>query len=118
MSTKLALDGVPKEILCGPYRYSIEFDGEASYDYSFLGVCLNKSRRIKLDPRQSDTELPATLLHEVLHAVGCAFEIKEWAHHRTDDKGNVTDQIDLMSTVLLQLIRDNPGFIKWLQEQR
>lgn len=118
MATKQALDLVPKEVVCGPYRYQIDFDDEASYDYSFLGVCLNKSRRIKLDSKQSDTELPATVLHEILHAVGCAFEIKEWSHHKTNDKGELIDQIDLMATALLQLIRSNPELVSWLQNQR
>ncbi|RJQ27034.1 hypothetical protein C4577_01810 [Candidatus Parcubacteria bacterium] len=118
MATEKAIAETPKEFVCGPYRYTIDFDGEASYDYSYLGVCLNRSRRIKLDPRQSDTELPQTLLHEAIHALGGAYEIKEWRGHTTDAAGNVTDKIDLMASALLQFIRVNPKLVEWLSKTR
>lgn len=106
----------PKEFRVGPFRYEVSFDGEAAYDYSYLGVCLYRSRRIKLDPRQSDREVQQTFLHEAIHAIGNAFEIREWDRHKTDDKGEVTDKIDLMASALLQFIRDNPKVIAWLQK--
>lgn len=108
----------PREVIVGPYRYGVEFDGQASYDHSFLGVCLNRSRRLKLDPRQSDTELPMTFLHEVLHALGSAYEIKEWARHTFNDKEECTDKIDLMASALLQFIRTNPDVVRWLQKTK
>ncbi len=106
----------PKEFRVGPFRYEVSFDGEASYDYNYMGVCLYRSRRIKLDPRQSDTELPQTLLHEAIHAIGNAFEIPAWDRHQTNDKGEVTDKIDLMASALLQFIRENPKVVAWLQK--
>ena len=118
MATDAAIEKTPKEILAGPYRYGVSFDGEAAYDYSFLGVCLYQSKRLKLDPRQADTELPQTVLHEVLHALGHAYEISEWRGHKTDENGKLTDKIDLMASALLTFIRQNPGVVKWLQDQR
>ena len=116
MATEKAIGNVPTEFWCGPYRYRVGFDSEASYDYSFLGVALYRSRQIKLDPRQADTELPQTLLHEIIHALGNAYEISEWDRHKTNDKQEVTDKIDLMASALLQFIRRNPNLIQWLQE--
>lgn len=118
MATKEAVEKTPKEFIAGPYRYSISFDGEAAYDYSYYGVCLYMSKRLKLDPRQADTELPQTLLHEALHALGKAYEIDEWICHKTNDQGKVTDKIDMMASALLTFMRQNPELICWLQEQR
>jgi hypothetical protein len=118
MATESAIQAVPAELTVGPYRYSVSFDGEAAYDYSFWGVCLFRSKRIKLDPRQADTELPQTLLHEVIHALGGAYEITEWDRHKTDSDQKITDKIDLMASALLRFIRDNPAVVKWLQEQK
>ena len=116
MASESAIQRVPSEFHTGPYKYSVSFDGEAAYDYSYYGVALYRSKRIKLDPRQADTELPQTLLHEILHALGHAFEITEWDRHKTNDKQEVTDKIDLMASALLQFIRRNPNLIQWLQE--
>lgn len=118
MATKQAIENTPKEVIAGPYRYGVSFDEEMAYDYKYLGVCLSASKRLKLDPRQADTELPQTLLHEVLHALGLAYEIPDWCGHKTDNDGKITDKIDLMASALLTFIRQNPGLIRWLQEQR
>lgn len=118
MASENAIESTPKELQIGPYCWRVDFDGEASYDYDYLGVALYRSKRIKLDPRQSDTELPQTLLHEAIHALGRAYEITEWDRHKTDDKGNVTDKIDLMASALLQFLRANPAVVAWLQESR
>lgn len=115
MATELALKGVPQSFKAGPYRYGVSFDGEAAYDYHYLGVCLYRSRRVKLDPCQADTELAQTLLHEVLHALGNAYEIVDWDRHKTDAEGHVTDKIDLMAKALLTFLRENPELVAWLQ---
>lgn len=118
MATSNAMEQVPRKAIVGPYTYDISFDQEASYDYSYLGVCLYRTRRLKLDPQQSDTELPQTFLHEILHALGNAYEIVEWDRHKTDSDGKVTDKIDLMASALLQFLRNNPDIVTWLQNQK
>lgn len=117
MATERAIAALPTAVRIGPYRYAIGTDAEAAYDYSFFGVCLNNSRRIKLDPRQSDTELPQTLLHEVLHAIGSVHEIAELRAHKTDTNGHTTDQIDLMATAILTFLRSNPEITQYLMAQ-
>ncbi len=118
MATESAIAAAPSSVIVGPYTCTVNFDPEASYDYSFMGVWLSVSKRIKLCPRQSDTELPQTLLHEVLHALGQVYEIPEWSRHKTDEHQHVMDKIDLMATALLRWMRDNPDVVKWMQEQR
>lgn len=116
MASEKALKSVPQSFKAGPYRYGVGFDGEAAYDYDYFGVCLYRSRRVKLDPRQADTELAQTMIHEVLHALGNAYEITEWDRHKTDSDGRVIDKIDLMGKALLTFIRENPELIEWLQK--
>jgi hypothetical protein len=117
MATEQAMTLVPTQVVCGPYRYTVSFDGETCYDYNYSGVALFRSKRIKLDPRMSDTELPQTFLHEVLHALGNAFEIVAWERHTTDANQQITDKIDLMASALLQFLRANPLVVGWLVEQ-
>lgn len=114
MSSQAAQDRTPKTTIIGPYKYDVEFDPDASYDYNYLGVTLNRSRRLKLAPNQPDTELPATYLHEVLHALGSAYEIEYWRSHKFDDKGVCTDKIDLMSVALLKWMRENAELVCWM----
>lgn len=117
MATEGAIQRTPTHVQAGPYRYTVSFDGEAAYDYNYLGVTLTRSKRLKLDPRQSDTELPQTFLHETLHALGNAYEIEAWDRHKTDNDGHIMDKIDLMATALLTWLRANADAVKWLQEQ-
>lgn len=118
MASEKAIKSVPQSFKAGPYRYDVGFDGEAAYDYDCFGVCLYRSRRVKLDPRQADTELAQTMIHEVLHAIGNAYEITEWDRHKMDNDGRVIDKIDLMGKALLTFIRENLELIEWLQKTR
>ena len=114
MASERAIGATPTVIRVGPYQYGITFDGAASYAYAYSGVTLYRGRRINLDPRQSDTELPQTFLHEVLHALGNAYEVTAWDRHTTDSNQQVTDKIDLMASALLQWLRANPRAVQWL----
>lgn len=114
MATTGEIERLPRSMQIGPFRYQIGTDAEAAYDYGYLGVTLNRSRRVKLDPRQSDTEMPQTFLHEALHAIGDVYEIEMIRRHTIDNNGNVTDKIDLAASALLQFLRSNPGVVAYL----
>jgi hypothetical protein len=107
---------VPQQTVIGPFRYEICFDAEASFEDDFFGQAVFRARRIKLDPRQSKTEMPQTVLHEVLHCLGEAYEIPAWERHTYDSDRKATDKIDLMATALLRWIRDNPKVVEWMQK--
>jgi hypothetical protein len=118
MATEEGRASDPREIQLGPGRWTVNFDGQASYDWGFQGITLFRSHRIQMGPDQSDTDLPRCLLHEILHALGFTWEIAAWQQHTHDDNGKYTDKIDLMATALLQFMRDNPEVIRWMQEKR
>ena len=114
MASESAIRATPTATQVGPYRYTISFDGEGAYDYGYNGVTLYRTRRMRLDPMVPDTALPQTMMHEVLHALGNAYEIRDWDRHTFDSNQNATDKIDLMATALLQWLRANPRTVEWL----
>ena len=118
MASEQAIQLMPKEVTCGPYCWTVSFDADECHHYDYLGVAHFRTARIKLEPRLSDTQLPQTLMHEILHALGHVYEIKEWSDHTKNDKGEHTDKIDLMATAILQFIRANPSVIEWMCKQR
>ena len=94
-------------------------DDDGAYDGNYYGVWYGKSKRLGVDPRQADTELPQTVLHELLHAIGTAYEIEDLQRHRIDqDTGRVLDKTDLLTGALLRLLRDNPELVDWLVNTR
>ena len=65
------------------------------------------SRRIALDPRQPATEVPQTLLHELLHAIGFTLHIDVLK----DDEGATVDRL---AHALLTMLRDNKKLTDFL----
>jgi hypothetical protein len=118
MATEGTIQATPTDVQVGPYRYGIGYDGESANDFCYHGICLFQSRRLKLDPGQADTEIPQTLLHEILHAIGDAYEIDDWRKHKFDPDGKTIDKIDLMASGLLQFLRSNPEIVRFLTESR
>ena len=117
MASQTALQRIPTKTKIGPYNWTIEQDTQMAYDFGFWGFTLNKSKTIKIDDRQSDTELPQTFLHEDLHAIGSSYEISSFGSHTVDKDNNslVTDDLDRIASALLMWIRDNPEAVKYLQ---
>ena len=106
---------IPPEIVVGPYKYSLEFDGQEAWEWNHSARTYYRSRRISFDDKLSPTEIPQTFMHEVLHTIGEAFEIKYWVNHdkaREFPEGG--DQIDLMATGLLMFLRANKEVVEWL----
>lgn len=116
MATEKAMADVPKSVWCGPYEYGVEFSTSHTYCYDCVGCCAYREHKIYLAPVASDTALPQTLMHEVLHALGEAYEINEWRNHSQDKDVNnkPMDKIDMMAKALLQFIRENPKVVEWL----
>tara|TARA_R110002020_G_scaffold289490_1_gene504961 strand:- start:2122 stop:2475 length:354 start_codon:yes stop_codon:yes gene_type:complete len=114
MASKAALQRMPTKTKIGPYNWNIQEDTQMAYEFGFWGYTVNKSKTIKIDDRQSDTELPQTFLHEILHAIGLSYEISSFGSH-TVEEGNPTDDLDRIASALLMWIRDNPEAVKYLQ---
>lgn len=101
---------IPKTALVGPFQYRIEPDCEVCYAYDKMAMHFSRNRKIGLNPNQPNAELPQSVLHEILHALGSVYEIPQWAEHNKKR----TDKIDLMATALLKFMQDNPSLINWL----
>lgn len=85
------------------------------YENDYNGSTAFRSRKIRLNPKAPDTQLPCTLLHEALHALGEAYEIAYWRDHINAEAYNKDgDKIDLMARTLLLFMRSNPKIINWL----
>jgi hypothetical protein len=114
VATTYELDQLPRTMHVGPFEYSIAVDAEAAFEQSFLGKTTHRTRRIQLDPRQAGTELPQTLVHEALHAIGATFDIPMITSHSTDANDKATDKIDLLATALLVFLRANRDVVEYL----
>jgi hypothetical protein len=105
----------PKSVLVGPHRYQIKYAADAIDQRSLaegearLGECDHKALTILVDPRQAETQIQDTLLHETLHAAMSVIGATE----------DVTDQIEerlvlRLAPVLLQLLKANPRLVGYL----
>lgn len=113
MTTKEGIANTPTSVQIGPFVYGISFDADESFEWDRMGSCHNRTRRIVLNPQQADTEIRQTLLHEMLHAIGCIYEIAMVDHHWKGEEEHL-DKIDLLTTALRELFRNNPGLAAWL----
>lgn len=71
---------------------------------TYLGTIDHDHQKIEINPDYPDYSLKITLLHEVLH--GCLNLIDQ------DDESLV----HMLSYVLLNTMRSNPGFVQYLME--
>lgn len=110
-------DNTPKTLNAGPFKYDIVFDPDEMYESDYNGVTAYRSRKIKLNPQVSETQLVVTLMHEALHAIGEAADIDYWENHKYEDRGGSRvsiDKIDLMARTLVQFLRENKDFVIWV----
>lgn len=113
MATREAIAKAPLSVDVGSFTYSISFNAEEAFEWSRFGTCHHQTRRIMLSPMQADTEIPHTLLHEILHAIGCVYEIG-WLRDHWDDEKPHKDKTDLLTTALLEVWRRNPEVREFL----
>lgn len=109
---------VPKAVKIGPITYGVVIDRDGMYEDDLMGHTSKRGRLVRLTDMQADTELPATFLHEVLHAVGQVYRIPEVESHSYNKAGDATDKIDELSLALLQFLRDNPEVVAWLTQSQ
>lgn len=105
---------LPNTLKVGVFEYKIEIDGQEAWEWNHAGRTHYRGRRITLSDRIPPTDQPQILLHEILHALGEAYEIPYWVEHEEKD-GKYTDKIDMMAKALLALLRDNPELPEYLK---
>lgn len=108
---------LPKIVKVGPFDYQLVKDQAAIDRCSAesqevrLGECDTEKQRITLSPKLAPQMEVDTALHEVLHA------ISDMVGLASDLGGEVEEKvIRRLSPAILDTLRRNPGFVKYLLE--
>lgn len=99
---------LPKVIYVGPHDYDVQ----TKKHLDLLGETDNSNTAITLKARQSRTSMQDTILHEALHAI-----VFNSGLFKTLDLDNETEEklVVTISPWILQLIKDNPELVQFLQ---
>ena len=100
----------PSVIKVGPYHWHVRYVdfGAGEYARSYP-----KRLEIQLDPSLPVDQLKETVIHELLHT--CLF-IGNRGVSGGDDMGLDDQYIEATSATLLQVLRDNPELVAWLEK--
>ena len=96
---------LPKTIKLGPHDLLI-CDLPGAQRDGLLGQFCSKELTIRLDSSQKKSILADTLVHEIFHALW-------WTYHLHDSQGQ-EHIISVMASVWVQIYRDNPTLVDWL----
>lgn len=99
----------PAIIKAGPYHWRVRYVKFGSGEFARTYY---KTLEIQLDPTLPVDQLKETLIHELIHS--CIF-----VGNRGTSRGDMTDDdqyIEATAPTLLQIFRDNPELIVWLQK--
>lgn len=99
----------PEKLKLGNHDYTIEW-GYIPFDCEFLyGRTNPRLTLMEINDGVAKSQQRDTLLHEILHAV-----ITET--HLTFDGNAEEEIIRVVTPLLLGVLRENPGVVKWLSE--
>ena len=106
---KLDISGVKYDVVMVK-RLRIKKKGKPTR--KFFGLCYNLPAKIKIEKRQQPTQLAATMLHEVFHAI----------FHHTGQREGVAEHIEeaavtALSQGVVDVLQRNPKLLDWLVEQ-
>lgn len=109
----------PKTVTVGPHIYKIVCDTNAinaqcvDQGKALLGNCRSPEGVITIDPKQSESQLADTVLHETLHAlmnlVGATEDISD------EDEEKLVRRL---APALLDVIRRNPKWVAYLRGEK
>lgn len=103
----------PKQQRVGAHVFGIVYDPNIG-DLGAMGATSLENASIMIDPRNVDSMVKETLVHETLHAgwkqtpLGITYPDIE-----KDSPGETI--IQAISPLVYAWVRDNPGVIRWLQ---
>lgn len=99
---------LPKSIKVGPFDFAIVRISQDVADRLREDGDID-GYTIHIGKGQKGARLADTVLHEINHAI-----YRVWGLSDTDDEERT---VTAMSTGLICVMRDNPGFAKWLSRQ-
>lgn len=105
----------PSAVKIGPLTYTIQHNHDAVVDYSkkagedVYGCCQNRILNIVVDTGYPIQRERSTLLHEIIHAIHCTYDLEE-----QNLKDNVEHYTAVFSKALLSVLQDNPMLVSYL----
>ncbi len=100
----------PDTIIIGPFHWNVRYLKSMPMRY---GMEVPESLQLQIDPGLPPDQTKETLVHEILHA--CIFVGNRGSKPsmiETDD-----EYIEASAPTFMQVLRDNPELVKWLQEK-
>jgi hypothetical protein len=109
----------PSPIRIGSREYEVIEDEKLSEVAGVSGAAMVDTETILVDPGVGFGVARETLLHELLH---CVFSASGLGAGNGESKRFTTEQEEeivwTMSPLVLSMLRDNPGLVTWLLEER
>jgi hypothetical protein len=100
----------PREVKIGYATYTIiPKNKEWGVKNKAAGQTVSYNSRIYYDRTQNEQELPNTIIHEILHAIGYVFGIK----YKNDEQEEAI--VNALANGLHTTFRDNPNLLDWLK---
>lgn len=107
----------PRTIKIGPHRYTVRVD-KARIDHHaheigdpLAGACEHDELEIAVDPNLVPSKQREIVLHESLHGMIATSGLGILIGHKREERA-----CRLLAPLLLQVIRDNPALIRYLQQ--
>ena len=108
------LNTAPKTLRIGPADYDVEYvedgvvvEGDPNPK---MGLCHANGEVIKISVKYmaSPVALVSVLTHEALHGI--------WHNQNLKPKAKEEEAVQAIEVGLIQLFRDNPGFLDWIKK--
>ena len=97
----------PLEIQVGPHAYRVEVVPDGILEGAGAdGTCHNRRLTLAVDGGQPPTQMADCLLHELTHALLATIKLEDDAEEAL---------CLILGPALLDLVRDNPKLIDWIQ---
>lgn len=101
---------LPKSVKVGSYVYRVTRPTKKEMPDD-LGECANDTLELKVRSRQRKEKVQEVLLHETLHA--CHYN----AGRSDTDTVTLEQAVELLTHSLLQVLQENPQWVKFLTEK-
>lgn len=95
------------KVKIGPFDYEVMYSDDVAEEGDCFGSCHHDRQMIYLGPKYKQQKKDHTFIHEILH---CCMWVAGISHRLEDKDKKVTEEdiVREVSTVMIQVIKDNP----------